>query len=394
MQRLILIKYGEIHLKGLNRPFFKRTLIERLKSVLAPFGCDISEKDGRVFIEGYPHQDEQEVIKRAGNTFGVHAVCPCVCVNKEDMNLILQTAADELERAINIMRAEKATFKVKAKRQDKSFNLNSEQICREAGAYILRNINNVSVDVHSPMIEVNIEIRDKAYIYAYQQQGVGGMPVGSSGKAVLMLSGGIDSPVAGYMMARRGLVISAVHFLSPPYTGEKSRQEVVDLAGKLSVYCGDIDIHMVRFTDIQEQIYEKCSPSLLTILMRRFMVRIAERIAENTSCGAMITGESLGQVASQTLNSLNVTNSVAKLPIFRPLIGMDKNEIIERARKIGTFDISIQPSEDCCTVFVPKHPSTMPSLDRVIEQENKLDIELLVTEAIQQTEIVTVRQPL
>lgn len=393
MHRLILIKYGEIHLKGLNRPFFKRTLINRLKDVLAPFESHVSEKDGRVYIEGYLEQNEQEILKRAANTFGVHAVCPCVAVDK-DINLIFQTAASELERAVNIIGAEQATFKVKAKRQDKSFDLNSEQICREAGAFILENLNNVSVDVHNPKIEVNIEIRDKAYIYAYQELGVGGMPIGSSGKGLLMLSGGIDSPVAGYMMARRGMIISAVHFLSPPYTGEKARQKVIDLVSKLSAFCGDIDIHMVRFTEIQETIYEKCSASLLTVLMRRSMVRIAERIAEDINCGAMITGESLGQVASQTLNSLNATNSVAKLPIFRPLIGMDKNEIIERARKIGTFDISIQPGEDCCTVFVPKHPSTMPALSHVIEQEKKLDIETLVEKALQQTEIVTVKRPL
>ena len=391
MQRLILVKYGEIHLKGLNRPFFKKALKDRLKGSLLPFGCNVFEAEGRMYIEGYRQEDEKEVINRAKNTFGVHAVCPSVAIEKESDSLF-ETAANELVRAMKEQGKEKATFKVKAKRQDKNFHLNSEQICRETGAYILDKLNNVTVDVHVPMIEVNIEIRDRAYIYAYQQMGPGGMPLGTSGKAALMISGGIDSPVAGYMMAGRGLNLTAVHFLSPPYTGEKAKQKVIDLVKKLSEYCGGIELHLVHFTNIQEKIYEKCSGSLLTIIMRRFMVRITERIAKKAACGAMITGESLGQVASQTLNSLNVTNITANMPVFRPLIGMDKNEIIDRARKIGTFDISIQPGEDCCTVFVPKHPSTMPSLIRVTEEEAKLDFEELIEEALRLTEIIAIKQ--
>ncbi len=389
MERLILIKYGEIHLKGLNRPFFKRMLIERLAETLRGLHCDVYEMHGRVYVSQYDAADEAEAVARCQDTFGVVGVCPALVVDK---------TMDDMERAaIMQMRDAKAqlskcpvTFKVHARREDKTFVPNSDGIAREIGARVLHADSDVKVDVHNPNVMVEIEVRDKAYVYAAVLPGVGGMPVGSSGQAVLMLSGGIDSPVAGYMMAKRGIVLSAVHFMSPPHTGEAAKQKVLDLTKRLARYCGTIPLYMVTFTRIQEAIYEGCRPNLLTVLMRRAMIGIAQNLALQNGAKALITGESLGQVASQTLESLCATNDVAKMPVFRPLIGMDKNDIIAVAKRIQTFDISIRPGEDCCTVFVPKHPKTKPVIEKLREQEQNIPWDALIEQSVNDTQCLMV----
>lgn len=381
MERLILVKYGEIHLKGLNRPYFKKLLRERLKENVGP--ADIFEQNGRVYVSGY--ENEEETIERIRRTFGVVGVSPAAIADKT-MEDICAKALAEIQADMQQRGLQNATFKVKARRQDKTFLPQSNGICREVGGYILQHMPNVTVDVHTPQCVVEVEVRDRAYVYAQTLDAVGGLPVGCSGRATLLLSGGIDSPVAGYMMAKRGLSLDCAHFLSPPYTGEAARQKVIDLARILSTYTGAIDLHMVHFTKVQESIYETCRPDFMTIIMRRFMTRIAERLAQQHNRKAIVTGESLGQVASQTLDGICSTDSSVDMPIFRPLIGMDKSEIIEIARRIQTFETSIAPGEDCCTVFVPRHPATRPKLSVVAEEENKLDVEALIQQALEQTE--------
>ncbi len=391
MERILLIKYGEIHLKGLNRPFFKRLLIARLHEMLNGMHCRVYEMQGRVYVSGYEVEREEQVVARCRDTFGVVGVCPALVADK--------TMDDAEQAAIVTMRKAKEqynkkteiTFKVHARREDKTFLPNSEGIAREIGARFLRAETSVKVDVHTPDVILEIEVRDKIYVYAAILPGVGGMPVGSSGQAMLMLSGGIDSPVAGYMMARRGIVLSAVHYMSPPHTGEASRQKVLDLTKRLVRYCGAIPLYMVTFTEFQEAIYEACRPNLLTVLMRRAMIGIAQGLALQQGAKALITGESLGQVASQTLESLCATDDVAQMPVFRPLIGMDKTEIIAVAKRIQTFDISIRPGEDCCTVFVPRHPSTRPEIERLRAEERKIPWEELTGKCVNQAQSLTIQ---
>ena len=390
MERLILIKYGEIHLKGLNRPFFKRLLKQRLSETLRGLHCDIFEQHGRVYVSNYDPKDEAEVILRCRNTFGIVGVCPAFKVDK-DLQSMGEAAVEQIAIASTALNRTSVTFKVHARREDKSFLPNSEGIQRETGAYVLQHCGGVKVDVHNPDVLVEVEVRDKAYVYAAIYPAVGGMPVGSSGNAMLMLSGGIDSPVAGWMMAKRGMVVSAVHFMSPPHTGEAAKQKVLDLAKRMSLYCGPITLHMVTFTMMQEAIYVNCQPNLLTVLMRRAMLEISQRIAQQNGAKAMITGESLGQVASQTIDALCATDDVAKMPVFRPLIGMDKTEIIEIAKRIGTFEISIRPGEDCCTVFVPRHPSTRPELPKLRLEQTRIPWEELIAECVETAERVEIK---
>lgn len=390
MQHLLLIKYGEIHLKGLNRPYFKRLLKDRLKENLVGLSCRIFEQDARVYITGYDKEDEWEVILRAKNTFGVHAVCPAAKVDK-DMEAICAAAEKEFLRYAQHTGKRDMTFKVKSRRQDKSFQPDSNGICREVGGYILDHIEGTKVDVHHPECVIEIEIRDAAYVYSQEQPAVGGMPIGSSGKAALMLSGGIDSPVAGYLMAKRGMEVFAVHFESPPYTGKAAREKVLTLAGQLCQFTNRMKVYVVRFTEIQEEIYERCQKDLLTVIMRRCMMRVAQALADREGAKALISGESLGQVASQTLDAIVVTDSVANRPVFRPLIGFDKDEIIEIARKIDTFGVSTMPGEDCCTVFVPKHPCTRPKLETVQEEETRIqNLDALIEEAAESAKCIEV----
>ncbi len=381
MQDLLLVRYGEIFLKGLNRPYFIRALVRKIRYAVRGMGADVHVHDGRIFVRGF--SDLDTVIDRVTRVFGVHSVSPAVEMPKEDFDAVC-------DQAIAMTKDLKGTFKVNARRSDKRYPMNSMAINEEAGYRILNANQNLKVDVHHPDYLMNIEIRDMAYLYVKVIPAVGGMPVGTNGNATLLLSGGIDSPVAGWMIAKRGVQINAVHFHSYPYTSDRAKEKVLDLARKLSFSCCGIKVHVVPFTEIQMQIHEKCPDEYTTLIMRRYMMRIAERIAKQTESEALITGESIGQVASQTMTALGTTNAVTEMPVFRPLIGFDKSEIIAIARKIGTLEISEQPFEDCCTVFTPRHPATHPRMEKILEGESRLEQEELIQRALDGTEIIRV----
>lgn len=379
MRKLLMVRYGEIYLKGLNRPYFLRALVSRVREAARPFGGKVWLHDARVFVSDM--NDPEGCMERVRKVFGVHSVCPAIEMEKDDFDGICQQA--EL-----MMRPLSGTFKVESRRADKHYFLDSPQINRQVGEYVLmRNEDHLKVDVHKPEHVLSIEIRDQAYLYCQVYPAVGGMPVGTGGKAALLLSGGIDSPVAGYMIAKRGVQLVAVHYHSFPYTSEFAKQKVLDLAKILSDYCCGIKVYVVPFTEIQMQIHEKCPEDYTTLIMRRYMMRIAERIARKEECLALITGESVGQVASQTMEALATTDQVVEMPVFRPLIGFDKIDIIEYARKIGTYETSSLPYEDCCTVFTPKHPATKPKMDVILEGESKLDGDALIAAALENTEV-------
>ena len=381
MQDLLLVRYGEIFLKGLNRPYFIRALVRKIRYAVRGMGAEVWVHDGRIFVRGF--SDLDECISRVTKVFGVHSVSPAVDMPKEDFDEICN-------QAIEMVKDLKGTFKVNARRSDKRYPLNSPAINEEAGYRILNANPDLKVDVHNPDYLVNIEIRDMAYLYVKEIPAFGGMPVGTNGNATLLLSGGIDSPVAGWMIAKRGVQINAVHFHSYPYTSDRAKEKVLDLARKLSFSCCGIKVHVVPFTEIQMQIHEKCPDEYTTLIMRRYMMRIAERIARETESEALVTGESIGQVASQTMTALGTTDAVVQMPVFRPLIGFDKSEIIAIARKIGTLEISEQPFEDCCTVFTPRHPATHPKMDKILEGESHLDEEALIQRALEGTEVIRV----
>lgn len=388
MNELVLVKYGEIILKGLNRPIFEQKLISNIKKAISHLGeISVTIAQATIYVEPLePNIDIEEIIKRLKKIFGIVSVSRAAKVEKE-MECIKQKAVEYLLPVLQ----NKRTFKVEAKRSDKKFPLKSPEICREVGGYILAKVPQLKVDVNTPEVVVNVEIRDtSAYVYTEKIAGMGGMPIGTNGKATLLLSGGIDSPVAGWMIAKRGVELDAVHFFSYPYTSERAKDKVIELGRILASYTGRFNLHVVPFTDIQLEIYEKCPDEHLTLIMRRFMMKISEKIALKNKSNALVTGESLGQVASQTIQSLGVTNAAVNLPVFRPLIGMDKDEIITIARKINTFETSILPYEDCCTVFVPKHPTTKPLLEKIIASESKLDVDGLVDKAVEGTEIIPI----
>lgn len=389
MKEVILLKNGEIALKGLNRRTFEDQLIKNLRHRLAPLGkwqFSVAQST----VTAVPQDefiDMEAAADICGKVFGFVGYSRALMVEK-DMDVFRAVTADYLRDAL----ADAKTFKVIAKRADKKFPLTSPEICMEMGGVILSAFPHLKVDVHNPDVTVSIEVRDKAaFIHGNQQKGAGGMPSGSAGRAAILISGGIDSPVAAWMMAKRGLQLEAVHFASPPYTSERAEKKVHDLLGKVAQYSGRIRLHVVPFTAIQEAIRDKCPEELFTILMRRYMMRIAQAVAEENDCGALITGESVGQVASQTLYALACTDEAVSMPVFRPLIGMDKTEVIEISRKIDTFDLSIQPYEDCCTVFTPKHPRTRPKLYYVQQAENLLDSDTLIEEAIRDTRTLMIR---
>ena len=380
MRKLLMVRYGEIYLKGLNRPYFLRALVQRVKEAAKPFGGQVWLHDARVFISDM--DDLEGCMQRVSKVFGVHSIAPAIEMEKDDFEGICQQANE-------LMQGLCGTFKVEARRADKHYFLDSPQINAKVGEYVLmRNEDHLKVDVRHPQHILSIEIRDQAYLYCSVYPAVGGMPVGTGGKACLLLSGGIDSPVAGYMIAKRGVQLVAVHYHSFPYTSEFAKQKVLDLAKILSEYCCGIRVYVVPFTDIQMQIHEKCPEDYTTLIMRRYMMRIAEIIAEKEEALALITGESVGQVASQTIEALGATNEVVKLPVFRPLIGFDKIDIMEYARKIGTYETSILPYEDCCTVFTPRHPATKPKKALIMEGESKLDQDALIRAAVENAEIV------
>ncbi len=379
-REIILIKNGELALKGLNRRTFEEALMHNLRYRLRQAG-DFSVRCAQSTIYIEPKDEEadwEEACEQVSRVFGIAAFSRAA-VTEKDLAAIQQTAVTYLADRLQACR----TFKVESKRADKHFPLTSPEISREVGGYILGHFPHLRVDVHQPDIEVRVEIRDfGAYVHAGQLPGAGGMPVGTGGKAAVLISGGIDSPVAAYMMAKRGVRLTAVHFAAPPYTSERAEQKVVSLLEKVSRYAGHMTMFTVPFAHIQEEIRDHCPEEYFTLIMRRFMMRLAQEIARREECGALITGESVGQVASQTIPAMAVTDALAQMPVFRPLIGLDKEEIVSVARRIDTFDISIQPYEDCCTVFTPRHPDTKPKLRRVEQAEEKLDIIGLVAEAL------------
>ena len=379
MREVLQVRFAEIYLKGLNRPYFLRMLVERVKDAVKAVNGRVWLNDSRVYVSDAT--DVDEAIRRLTKVFGVHSVCRAVEIDKTDFSAV-QDAAVELMRGVH------GTFKVEARRSDKRYFMDSPAINIEVGHYVLEKLPELKVDVHKPETTLSIEIRDNAYLYTKPIMGVGGMPVGTNGRATLLLSGGIDSPVAGWMIAKRGVTMSAVHFQSPPYTSERAKEKVLQLGRILSESLCGLRVHLIPFTDIQMQIHEKCHPDYTTIIMRRYMMRIANKVAYEEHAQALVTGESIGQVASQTMHALQCTDMVADVPVFRPLIGFDKQEIINVAEKIGTFETSSLPYEDCCTVFTPRHPATKPKMDIILEGEAKLDTDALVAAAMAAEEII------
>lgn len=381
MERVLLVRMGEIFLKGDNRPQFINALARRVRYAIWPLHGRLELAQGRMYVKGV--QDMDLCVDKVTKVFGVHSVSPALEVEKD--LAAIERAAIEMTKDLS------GSFKVSARRADKRFPMDSMQLNAHLGGVVLDNNPNLRVDVHKPDHVLSVEIRELAYLHVAKIAAVGGMPVGTSGKALLLLSGGIDSPVAGFMLAKRGVELSAIHYHSFPFTSEQAKRKVVELAHILSQYTGPIHLYVVPFTKIQQELYDKCPDNQLTILMRRFMMRIANRVALEKGCGALITGESLGQVASQTMEGLQCSSDVCTLPVFRPLIGFDKTEIMDRAQQIGTYDTSILPYEDCCTIFTPKHPTTKPKVERLRESEALLDVEGLTEEAVQGIEEILVR---
>ncbi|MCI5586099.1 MAG: tRNA 4-thiouridine(8) synthase ThiI [Lachnospiraceae bacterium] len=387
-----LIKYAEIGVKGKNRYLFEDALVQQIKYALKR--CEgefkIRKNQGRIYIDAVGDFDFDETVENLQTVFGISGICPVVYVEDEGFEQLGKTIIDYVDR---VYPDKNKTFKIAARRARKNYPLDTMELNREIGGVLLEAFPQLSVDVHHPDIMLYVEIREKIYIYSEIIPGPGGMPVGTNGKAMLLLSGGIDSPVAGYMISKRGVKIDAVYFHAPPYTSERAKQKVVDLARLVSRYSGPIYLHIINFTDIQLAIYEKCPHEELTIIMRRYMMKIAEKIAIDTECLGLITGESIGQVASQTMHSLYATNEVCTLPVYRPCIGLDKQEIVEISEKINTYETSIQPFEDCCTIFVAKHPVTKPNLEYIKRHEKNLEgvIEGLLEEALSTKELLVVR---
>ncbi len=388
-----LIKYAEIGVKGKNRYIFEEALVQQIKYAVRR--CEgefkVSRTQGRIYVEALTEFDFDEVVDNLKKVFGISGICPVVYAEDKGFDAL----GEEIVRYIGEVYPEtEKSFKVNARRARKNYPLTSMEINGKAGEILLDAYPKMKVDVHKPDILLHIEIREKIYIYSETVPGPGGMPVGTGGKAMLLLSGGIDSPVAGYMIAKRGVKIDAVYFHAPPYTSERAKQKVVDLARIVSRYTGPIYLHVINFTDIQLYIYEKCPHEELTIIMRRYMMRIAEHIAKETECLGLITGESIGQVASQTMHSLAATNEVCTMPVYRPLIGFDKMEIVAVSEKIDTYETSIQPYEDCCTIFVAKHPVTKPNLNIVRRHEQNLQEKMdeLVETALKTEELIIVSQ--
>ena len=386
-----LIKYAEIGVKGKNRYLFEDALVRQIKYALKKCDGDfqVRKTDGRIYVDAVSDFDYEEAVDSLQKVFGISGICPVVCVEDEGFEKLGERVVRYLDE---VYPDKHMTFKVSARRARKNYPYDSMEINTEMGSIILDAYPEMSVDVHNPEMMLHIEIRDKIYIYSKIIPGPGGMPVGTGGKAMLLLSGGIDSPVAGYMIAKRGVKIDAVYFHAPPYTSERAKQKVIDLAKKIARYTGPIYLHIINFTDIQLYIYDKCPHDELTIIMRRYMMRIAEHLAKESDCLGLITGESIGQVASQTMHSLMATNEVCTLPVYRPLIGFDKMEIVALSEQIDTYETSILPYEDCCTIFVAKHPVTKPNVKIINRHEQNLreKIDELVQTALETKEVVVV----
>ena len=395
-ENIYIVRCGEVALKGQNKPYFERMLVQRIKKVLKNFdGIKVERTDGLIFVRTPLDLAQEDVLKTVGRVFGVESISPAKEVVIEGM-----TADDALaeigELAVEVMmdlieRKNIKTFKVEGKRADKMFPVESPQIARRVGASVLKGCKVLKVDVHNPQAQLYVNVRrNYAYVYEQKINAFGGLPLGTNGRGLVLLSGGIDSPVATFMMAHRGMLVDAVHFHSYPYTSDRAFEKVKDLAQILTMYCGRIRIHSINLLPIQEQIVKNCPEDETTILVRRFMMKIAERVAQANDCMMLITGENLGQVASQTAEALVVTDAAVKLPVMRPLIAMDKTQIMDIAREIGTYDTSILPFEDCCTVFLPKHPVTKPKLERILESESKLDCEALIEAALAADELTII----
>ena len=389
MYKAFLIKYGEIGTKGKNRYLFEDALCRQIRRALKKIDGEfaVSKEQGRIYVEALSEFAYEEAVSALQTVFGILWICPMMQIEDNGFD---DLAANAIEYMKKVYGDKPVTFKVKARRARKNYEKNSMEINMDLGEKLLEALPNVSVDVHNPDAELNVEIRNKINIYSEFIKGPGGMPVGTNGKATLLLSGGIDSPVAGYMIAKRGVIIDAVYFHAPPYTSDRAKQKVIDLAKEVAVYSGPINLHIVNFTDIQLYIYDQCPHDELTIIMRRYMMKIAEYFAIKEESLGLITGESIGQVASQTMHSLAVTNEVCTLPVMRPLIGFDKQDIIDISQQIGTFETSILPFEDCCTIFVAKHPVTKPNLKAIKRSELKLreKIDEMVKVAIDTTETI------
>lgn len=392
MFQAFLIKYAEIGIKGKNRFIFENALKNQIAYGLEKVEGDfqVIKDQGRIYVEAQGEFDYDEAVEAMTRVFGVAQICPVVLVEDISWDNLKSAVKDYVA---NVYQGKAFTFKVEAKRADKNYPLTSPQICMDMGEFLLNEFSELSVDVHKPEVRIHIEVRNRAYIYSKSISGPGGMPVGTNGRAMLLLSGGIDSPVAGYMIAKRGVKLSATYFHAPPYTSERAKQKVVDLAKIVARYSGPIELNIVNFTDIQLYIYEQCPHEELTIIMRRYMMRIAEELAMQDGSLGLITGESIGQVASQTMQSLAATNEVCTLPVYRPLIGFDKQEIVDVSEKIGTYETSIQPFEDCCTIFVAKHPVTKPNLKVIKRSEQRLEekIDELVKTALDTVEKIQVQ---
>ena len=392
MYQSFLIKYAEIAIKGKNRHLFEDALVSRMVHALEPVDGEfkVRKEQGRIYVEALGDYDYEEVIMALSHVFGIVGICPVVIVEDEGFDALAEEVVSYIDK---VYPDKNLTFKVDARRARKNYPMDSMEINAELGGRILDAYPQMKVDVHNPDIKIHVEIRNQINIYSQEIPGPGGMPVGTNGKAMLLLSGGIDSPVAGYMIAKRGVKIDATYFHAPPYTSERAKQKVVDLAKLVAKYAGPIDLHVVNFTDIQLYIYEKCPHDELTIIMRRYMMKIAEHFAKENKCLGLITGESIGQVASQTMQSLAATNEVCTLPVYRPLIGMDKQEIVTISEKIDTYETSIQPFEDCCTIFVAKHPVTKPNINVIKCSEKRLEekIDELVQTAIETTEVLHIQ---
>ena len=392
MFKAFLVKYAEIGIKGKNRYLFEDALIRQMEFVLKDVEGTfrVTKEQGRIYVQTEGEFDYDETLDALKRVFGIAYICPVVICEDEGFEKL---AADVVEYVDHVYPDKNKTFKVYVRRAKKTYPGTSMELSADLGGRILDAYPQMHVDVHQPEILLTVEIREKIYIYSESIPGPGGMPIGTNGKAMLLLSGGIDSPVAGYMIAKRGVKIDAVYFHAPPYTSERAKQKVVDLAKLVARYSGPINLHVVNFTEIQLYIYEKCPHDELTIIMRRYMMKIAETIGKNTGCLGLITGESIGQVASQTVQSLAATNEVCTMPVFRPVIGFDKQEIVDIALKINTYETSIQPYEDCCTIFVAKHPVTKPNLNVIKKSEQNLEekIEEMLETAISTAEVIHIR---
>ena len=392
MYKAFLIKYAEIGVKGKNRYMFEDALVRQIEYALKR--CEgefaVRKTQGRIYVDATTEFDFDETVDNLKTVFGISSICPVVYVEDEGFEKLKEDVNDYMRKAHPDCQD---TFKVHCRRGRKNYPLDSMEVSAKIGASMLDAFPDMKVDVHNPKLNLHIEIREKIYIYSSEIAGPGGMPIGTNGKAMLLLSGGIDSPVAGYMISKRGVMIDAVYFHAPPYTSERAKQKVVDLAKLVSRYTGPINLHIINFTDIQLYIYEQCPHEELTIIMRRYMMKIAEHIARENECLGLITGESIGQVASQTLQSLMCTNDVCTLPVYRPLIGFDKMDIVDISEKINTYETSILPYEDCCTIFVAKHPVTKPNLNVIKKHEENLSekIDELVKAALDSDEVIVVR---